>query len=167
MRLASFTAIATVLQEAGVRYLIAGGMAVNAHGYARFTKAVDVVVQLAPANILKAFTALAALDYRPAIAVRAEQFAEAQTRANWIRDEGMQVLQLWSDAHPETPIDVFVNEPFDFDAEYARALVKELYGTVAVRFVSLPTLIEMKRAVGRPQDLIDVENLNERVRDLG
>jgi hypothetical protein len=79
----------------------------------------------------------------------------------------MQVLQLWSDAHPETPIDLFVNEPFDFDAEYARALFKELYGTVAVRFVSLPTLIEMKRAVGRPQDLIDVENLNERVRDLG
>jgi hypothetical protein len=167
MRLASFTAIATVLQEAGVRYLIAGGMAVNAHGYARFTKDVDVVVQLAPTNILKAFAALATLGYRPALPVRAEQFADAGTRAAWIRDKGMQVLQLWSDEHPETPIDVFVIEPFDFDAEYSRALVKELYGTVAVRFVSLHTLIAMKTAVGRPQDLLDLEHLNERVKDLG
>jgi hypothetical protein len=62
---------------------------------------------------------------------------------------------------------VFVTEPFDFDAEYSRALVKELYGTVAVRFVSLHTLIAMKAAVGRPQDLLDLEHLNERVKDLG
>ena len=167
MRLASFTAIASALQDAGVRYLIAGGMAVNAHGYARFTKDVDVVVQLAPANIQRAFTALATLGYRPAVPVRPEQFAEPETRAGWIRDKGMQVLQLWSDAHSETPIDLFVTEPFDFDAEYDRALVKHLYGTVAVRFVSLPMLIDMKRTVGRPQDLIDVEHLNERVKDLG
>jgi uncharacterized protein (DUF1330 family) len=97
MRLASFTAIATALQEAGARYLIAGGMAVNAHGYARFTKNVDVVVQLAPDNVRRTFAALAVLGYRPAIPVRADQFADAETRASWIRDKGMQVLQLWSD----------------------------------------------------------------------
>jgi hypothetical protein len=62
---------------------------------------------------------------------------------------------------------VFVTEPFDFDTEYSHALVKELYGTVAVRFVSLRTLIAMKSAVGRPQDLLDLEHLNERVKDLG
>jgi len=38
----------------------------------------------------------------------------------------MQVLQLWCDAHRETPIDIFVTEPFPFDDEYNCALVKPL-----------------------------------------
>ncbi len=33
MKLASFEAIVRSLNAAGVRYLIAGGLAVNAHGY--------------------------------------------------------------------------------------------------------------------------------------
>ena len=52
MKLASFDALVSALQQAGVRYLIAGGLAVNAHGYLRFTKDVDVdvVVRLVPDN---------------------------------------------------------------------------------------------------------------------
>lgn len=33
MRLSSFASIATALEAGGVRYLVAGGLAVNAHGY--------------------------------------------------------------------------------------------------------------------------------------
>lgn len=165
MKLASFEAIARILDEEGVRYLVAGGLAVNAHGYLRFTKDVDVVVQLLPENIERAFRALYALGYRPAVPISAEQFANAALRESWIRDKGMQVLQFWSDAHRETPIDVFVNELFPFDEEYGRALVKPLYGTVPVRFVSIPTLIRMKEAAGRTQDRIDIEHLRLRLDD--
>ena len=70
-------------------------------------------------------------------------------------------MQFWSDAHRETPIDMFVHEPFAFDAEFERALLKPLLGTIPVRFVSLSTLIEMKRQVGRPEDVADVEQLNK------
>ncbi len=56
------------------------------------------------------------------------------------------------------PIDVFVTEPFDFDVEYERALVKPL-GAIAIRFVSIPTLIRMKELAGRPQDKIDIDYL--------
>jgi hypothetical protein len=52
MKLNSFAAVAGALDEAGVRYLVAGGLAVNAHGYLRFTKDVDLVVQLVPDNIV-------------------------------------------------------------------------------------------------------------------
>ena len=72
----------------------------------------------------------------------------------------MTVLSFWCDAHRETPVDVFVTEPFDFDAEYARALVKPL-GPVAVRFVSILALIRMKEAAGRPQDRIDIDYLKK------
>ena len=44
MRLSSFETIAKALDSAGVRYLVAGGFAVNAHGVLRFTKDLDLVV---------------------------------------------------------------------------------------------------------------------------
>ncbi len=37
--------------------------------------------------------------------------------------------------------------------------MKPLHATIPVRFVSLRTLIEMKRQAGRPQDLADIEQL--------
>ena len=54
---------------------------------------------------------------------------------------------------------MFVDEPFAFDDEYRRALVKPLHATIPVRFVTLRTLIEMKRRAGRPEDLADIEQL--------
>jgi len=165
MKLASFEAVVRVLNEAGVRYLVAGGLAVNAHGYLRFTKDVDFVIQLMPDNIKRTFAALETLGYKPLAPVTAEQFADRTTREGWIRDKGMQVLQLWSDSHRETPIDIFVHEPFSFDEEYANALIKPLYGSMEVRFVTIPTLIEMKEAAGREQDRIDIEHLRMRLED--
>ena len=166
MKLASFDALVSALQQAGVRYLIAGGLAVNAHGYLRFTKDVDVVVRLVPDNIERAFAVLEDLGYRPLVPVTAAQFADATTREGWVRDKGMQVLQFWSDAHRETPVDMFVQEPFDFEDGYRRSLAKPL-GRIEVRFVSIPTLIRMKQAADRPQDRIDIEYLRKRLEDSG
>jgi hypothetical protein len=92
---------------------------------------------------------------------RQSNFRTQSLRETWISDKGMQVLQFWSDSHRETPVDMFVRAPFPFDEEYARALVKPL-GAVPVRFVSIPTLIEMKTAAGRAQDMIDIENPSRR-----
>lgn len=165
MKLASFEAIVRALNDAGARYLIAGGLAVNAHGYLRFTKGADLVIQLVPDNIKRAFAALGSLGYKPSVPVTADQFADRPTREGWIRDQGMQVLQLWSDRHRETPIDIFVREPFSFDEEFANALIKPLYGSIEVRFISIPTLIRMKEAAGREQDRIDIEHLRLRLED--
>jgi hypothetical protein len=159
VKLASFEAIVRALNEAGVRYLVAGGLAVNAHGYLRFTKDADFVIELIPDNITRVFTALEPLGYTPLAPVTAEQFADRATREDWIRNKNMQVLQLWSDRHRETSIDIFVHEPFPFAEEYAKALIKPLYGTIEVRFVSISTLITMKEAAGREQDRIDIEHL--------
>lgn len=164
MKPASFEALVTALENAGVRYLVAGGLAVNAHGYLRFTKDVDFVVQLVPDNIERTFAALGTLGYRPLVPVTAAQFADNALRESWIREKGMQVLQFWSDAHRETPVDMFVREPFSFDEEYRRALVKCL-GSIPVRFVTIPTLIGMKETAGRPQDRIDIEYLRMRMKD--
>jgi hypothetical protein len=160
MKLGAFDSLVRALDEAGVRYLVAGGLAVNAHGYLRFTRDIDLVLELTPANILPAFGALQGIGYRPLVPVTAAEFADAAKRAEWIREKGMTVLNFWSDRHKETPVDVFVTEPFAFDEEFSRALVKPLR-SIAVRFVSIPTLIAMKELAGRPQDKIDIEYLRK------
>lgn len=83
MKLESVKAIVEALNVAGVRYLIAGGLAVIAHGYLRFTKDMDIVVQLIPDNIKRAFDALGRLGYRPTVPVTGEQFADAGNRELW------------------------------------------------------------------------------------
>jgi hypothetical protein len=45
MRVTSFEKIVLALNAAKVRFLVAGGLAVNAHGYARFTNDVDLVIR--------------------------------------------------------------------------------------------------------------------------
>ena len=169
MKLAAFEAITAALRDARVRYLVAGGLAVNAHGYLRLTYDVDLVIQLEADNIRTAFGALAALGYRPNVPVNAEQFADEAQRARWIRDKGMQVLNFHSDRHRPVTVDVFVTEPFDFDSEYEAAMQGELAPGLTVRFVSISTLIAMKQLANRPRDLDDIEHLRmiaeERRRD--
>jgi hypothetical protein len=162
MRLKSFEAIVEALNAGKVRFLIAGGLAVNAHGYLRFTKDVDLVIALVPENIRRAFRALEGIGYRPALPVTTEQFADPEMRKSWIAEKAMTVFQMWSDEHLETPIAIFADEPFPFDDEYKKALIKPLYDRFEVRFVSIPTLIRMKESTGREQDRIDVERLRLR-----
>jgi hypothetical protein len=70
----------------------------------------------------------------------------------------MKVLQFWSDTHRETPVDVFVIEPFDFNDEFSQSKAK-LLGGIEVHFVSIPTLIRMKETAGRTQDKLDINEL--------
>jgi hypothetical protein len=73
------------------------------------------------------------------------------------KPSGMLVLKMWSDAHRETPLDIFVYEPFDFDVEYERAYLRK--DEFPARFASIPALIAMKEVADRTQDRIDIEKL--------
>jgi hypothetical protein len=158
MRVSEFENIVRVLNAAEVRYLVVGGIAVVAHGYGRVTFDLDLVLQLRPDNIVRAFRALSTLGYQPRVPITAEQFAAAENRKRWIREKGMTVLNLHSDSQRMTPVDVFVAEPFDFDATYAQSIEQPCGGGL-FRVVDLETLIRMKEAAGRPKDLDDVAHL--------
>ena len=157
MRLVQLENVFRALNGADVRYLVVGGIAVVAHGYGRVTFDVDLVVQLEADNILRAFRALEGLGYRPRVPVTAEQFATLENRARWIAEKDMKVLNMHSDQQRATPIDLFVSEPFDFDATFDTSIAQES-GDVVFRVVDLNTLLRMKREAGRPRDLDDVEH---------
>lgn len=159
MKLRSVQAVIRALDEAGVRFLVVGGVAVNAHGYRRFTADLDLVIGLDPANVRAAFEALASVGYRPRVPVTVDQFADRDLRTRLIAEKEMQVLQFWSDQHRETNVDVFVSEPFPFEEEYQAAVTMELRDAGVVRVVRIPALIRMKEEANRPQDVTDVYHL--------
>lgn len=159
MKAASVQAVVRALNDRGVPFIVVGGLAVVAHGYGRLTHDMDLVIRLTAENIESAFGALGALGYRPTVPVTAGQFADAAQRRRWIEEKGMTVLNFQSDAHRETPIDVFVEEPFDFDEEHRRALVQEVAPGVAVRILRLATLLKMKDETGRLVDRADAAEL--------
>lgn len=152
------TVLAT-LNEAGVRYLVVGGVAVVLHGHLRTTADLDLVVQLETENTLAAVSALASLDYEPRAPVAAEQLADPSARETWIHEKGLTVFSLWSRRFPALAVDLFVSEPFDFDETFERA-VRVTLDETTVPVVSLEDLMALKRAAARPIDLADVDALN-------
>ena len=129
-------------------------------GYLRTTLDLDLVLQLEPENLEKALRALAELGFQPRVPVPLSSFADPAMRETWAREKNMQVFSLWHPDHPGFAVDLFLREPFDFDATYQRAVRVPLQHVQAT-VVSLQDLMEMKRAAGRSRDLEDVEALAE------
>ena len=154
----SIEQIIAALEAARVRYLVVGGVAVVLHGHPRFTADLDLVLGLDLENVKAALGALRRLGYAPRAPVAAEDLADPERRAEWIRDKGMTVFSLASPEHLATNVDLFVEEPFVFEEAYARAAEADL-GDIVARVVSISDLVAMKRRSARPQDLEDVAQL--------
>jgi hypothetical protein len=131
MKRDSVVAIVDGLNQNQVRYLIVGGLAVVAHGYVRFTADVDLLLSVQADNLKRA----------------------------WAEEKNMTVFSLFSDIHPATEIDLFLEPPIDFDGAYARAIRKEVASGTIATFCSLSDLIELKTLSDRPVDREDIEKL--------
>ena len=165
LTVAALEEIFSVIAQSGARYLVVGGVAVVLHGHPRFTADLDLAVQLDRDNVLRLITALKELDYRPRAPVEAEALADASTRESWIRDKGLVVFSLHSPRFPATEIDLFVEEPFDFDEAYGRAFRADMNGTI-VPVASIADLIAIKRVAGRTRDLEDIAALEAIQKEL-
>jgi hypothetical protein len=155
------TALFRALNEAQVRYLVAGGLAVIAHGHVRLTTDIDLVIELERENVLKAVHVFSGLGYRPRIPVPAESFADADLRRSWIDTKDMQVFTFWHPQDALSLVDCFIAEPFVFPEAWDRRLEEEAAPGLLVPFVGLADLLAMKQCAGRPKDLADIEALRD------
>lgn len=160
MKVDDVRTIFRALNDAEVRYLIVGGLAVVAHGYVRFTQDIDLVIQLERENVLRAMNALTAIGYRPLIPVGAAQFADETLRQQWRDEKGMIVFQMLNPQRESTRVDIFVAEPFAFEEEFERAK-RYNWGDLQAPVLRIDALIAMKEAAARPQDLADAALLRD------
>ena len=155
-----FLPIFAALEAAGVKYLVVGGLATILHGYVRITGDVDLIVHLEPQNCLKAMKAITDLGFRPRAPINPNDFAEPAIRRKWIEEKGLTVLSFYRFDPLPIDLDVFVQEPVDFNELWSKRVSKTVKG-ITINVVDKGNLIAMKRALGRRQDLDDVEHLEQ------
>ena len=132
------------LNDNGVRYLVIGGYAVALHGHPRYTKDIDVWIELSSENAAKMVKALEQFGFG-SLGLQAVDFLVPD-----------QIIQL---GYPPSCIDIITTPPgVEFESCYAARVEVEI-GGVTVHFIDLENLKKSKRAAGRLQDLADLENL--------
>jgi hypothetical protein len=146
------------LNDAGIRYIVVGGLAVVLHGHARLTVDVDLVTDLDEEQARRTMDALVKLGLQPRVPVNPTDFANRSVREAWIRDRGMQVFSMFDPSNPMRVVDLFVDHPVPFEKLWSRSVEFELQETT-VRVASIPDLIHLKRLAGRPRDEADIEQL--------
>jgi hypothetical protein len=157
----SLELILKTLNDHQVKYLIAGGLAVVAHGYLRFTADIDLLLSMDEANLREALEAFSVLKYQPRAPVEMAQFIDPARRREWINEKGLTVFSLFSPEHLATEVDLFIDPPLNFTDAYSRASWLEIAPGLKGSFCSLNDLIDLKRCAGRPLDINDVEQLRK------
>ncbi|MEE8125696.1 MAG: hypothetical protein V3T42_07790 [Nitrospirales bacterium] len=72
----------------------------------------------------------------------------------------MQVFSMIDPSNPLRIVDLFVENLISFESLWDRSKTINVDAT-SIRIASLPDLIYLKRLAGRPQDLIDIEQLEQ------
>ena len=79
MKLRNIENIFKSLNNADVRYLLAGGLAVVAHGYLRFTADIDIILGMDEDNLMKAVKTFNTLGYKPRAPVELKDFTDPES----------------------------------------------------------------------------------------
>lgn len=161
MKLDTLHDVMSALDSANVRVLVAGGLAVVAHGHVRATENLDLVVDPDSANVERFFGVLRQFRYDPRAFVRLSDFASLSVREAWILKKTTPVLPLSSPSFSDLDINWLLDLPVPFTQAWNEALESEIVPGLSCRFVSLPLLLAMKRSTGRVIDGLDVLALEE------
>ncbi len=133
------------LNDHNVRYLIIGGYAVAFHGHPRYTKDLDICIELGQENAANILKALAHFGFG-SLGLTEDDFLEPD-----------QIVQL---GFPPSRIDILTTlEGVDFDECFASKIVTTI-DNIQMNFIDLENLKKNKKATGRLQDLADLENLS-------
>ena len=159
MKLRNIENIFESLNKADVRYLLAGGLAVVAHGYLRFTADIDIILGMDKDNLIRAIRVFDSLGYRPRAPVELHDFIKPEKRSEWIEKKGLTVFSLWNPDEPATEIDIFVESPLDFERAYSSGKNFNISNDIQTKVLSLEDLISLKKEAGRPKDLDDISKL--------
>jgi hypothetical protein len=140
--------LARALNDTGARYLVIGGFAVIAHQYVRATEDTDLLVPADVDNVAPLRSALTRLDARVRRTGEPPTEAELADAAHLRLESAAGTVDLLREGDP----------PLDFRSGFDDRLDVELDG-VAIPVAGLPLLTALKRLANRPQDRVDLEEL--------
>lgn len=139
-----FKEVLRKFNEHQVRYLIVGAYAVMKYTEPRYTKDLDIWVDATPDNASRVFKGLAEFG-APMNSVTVEDFVNPEL-----------VFQIGIEPHR---IDIMMGiKGLEFSDAWPRR-VETRFEDVAINLISKGDLLIAKKAAGRPQDLIDADEL--------
>jgi len=134
-----------LLNKNQVKYLVIGGYAVAIHGHPRYTKDIDIWLEMSEENSQKLIKALTEFGFG-SLGLTPEDFQTPD-----------QIVQL---GYPPSRIDLITTpDGIDFQTCYNSKIEIKL-NEIPVNFIDLDNLKKNKLASGRLQDLADLENLS-------
>lgn len=148
----NFAALIHTLTDAGVEYILVGGVAATVHGSARLTRDVDVVYARTPANMERLVSALA--PHAPYLRGAPPGLPFSWDERTVSRGLNFTLTTALGD------LDLLgeITGGGGFDQLLPRSHRVEIFER-GVLCLDLPSLISVKRAAGRPRDLEAVAEL--------
>jgi hypothetical protein len=140
--------LARALNDDGARYLVIGGFAVIAHQYVRATEDTALLVPADADNVGPLRSGLTLLQARVRRTGEPPTGMELADAAHLRLDTAAGPVDLVRDGDP----------PLDFRSGFDDRLEVELDG-VEIPVAGLPLLTKVKRLADRPQDRVDLEQL--------
>ena len=133
-----------LLNDNQVKYLIIGGYAVAVHGHPRYTKYLDIWVEMTSENADKMMTALNQFGFG-SLGLSPQDFQTPD-----------QIIQL---GYPPNRIDIITTpDGINFETCY-NSKIEIVIDDISINFIDLENLKKNEKASGRLQDLADLENL--------
>lgn len=149
----SFEKLLVRLADAGVKFVLVGGVAVTLHGYVRLTEVVDVLIAGDAENVTKLLQALSGYG---------EGFARELSPADFTDDEG--AIRIVEESE-QCQVDIFTRvSGLRFD-DLARDADRFVVSGRTILFASKAALIRLKESSVRDKDRLDAAALRRLVED--
>lgn len=149
--------ITDTFDQAKLKYALVGGYALALHGLVRATIDIDLVLSLKMSDFVLAEKLLEQLGLKSRLPIRAQDVIKM--REEYIKNRNLIAWSFVDYQNPSRQVDILITKDVrDLDVE------KISVGGKKLSVISLKELLKMKIEAGRPQDLIDVQSIKEKLR---
>ncbi len=150
--------ITDAFDAAQLKYVLVGGYALALHGLVRATMDVDFVLSLKQGDFELAEKVLGKIGLQSRLPIRAQDVIKM--RKEYIESRNLLAWSFVDYKNPSRQVDILITKDLR-DLEVERISV----GGKKINVISLRGLLKMKIESGRPQDLIDVKNIEEKLNE--
>ena len=159
------TKILKELVDAGVDFILGGGVACVLHGVERVTMDVDVAIHMDSTNWDRLIGVMNKMGLLPRAPVRPETLIDPKVRQAMVEEKQALVFTF---VHPDEPIlqlDTFLRPELSYEALKPHAQWLEI-GELRCQVISPAKLLALKKEIRpqRPKDLLDIAVLESKIK---
>ncbi len=145
----TFEKLLVILAEAGVEFVVVGGVAVTLHGYVRLTEDVDILIESSPTNIQRFLDSLANYGEGFARELSSEDFTDEEGAIRIVEETELSQVDVFTRMSGLRYLDLKMD-----------ASILSLHGH-EIAYASKPALIRLKSNSVREKDQFDVAALRK------